>query len=79
MEKGTFTEATEEERLVEMKEFINCLSISTVFKAEHVTIPVPIRGRLPNDKGNMINLIDNLIDMAKSGQLDNFRESVLGL
>ena len=79
MEKGTFAEATEEERLVEMKEFINCLSISTVFKAEHVTIPVPIRGRLPNDKGNMINLIDNLIDMAKSGQLDNFRESVLGL
>ena len=77
--KGTFTEATEEERLVEMKEFINCLTVPTVFKAEHVTIPVPVRGRLPQDREKMISLLDELIEMARAGELDYFRSTVRGL
>ena len=79
VEEGTFAEATEEERLIEMKEFINCLDISTVFKAEHVTIPVPVRGRLPEDKSQMISLLDRLIEMARAGRLDGFRGTVMGL
>lgn len=39
---GTFTEATEEDRLEEMKEFIRCLNVPTYFEAEHVTIPIPV-------------------------------------
>ena len=76
---GSFSEATEEERMIEMKEFISCLDIRTVFKAEHVTIPVPIRGDLPEDKEEMLELLDRLVDMAKAGRLDHFRENVAGL
>ena len=77
--KGLFADATEEERLIEMKEFISCLMIPTIFKAEHVTIPVPIRGRLPEDKEEMLALLDRLIEMARMGRLDHFREKVSGL
>ena len=79
VKRGLFAEATEEERLVEMKEFIDCLAISTIFKAEHVTIPVPIRGRLLEDKEEILALLDRLIGMAKEGLLDHFRENVMGL
>ena len=79
MKKGLFAEATEEERLIEMKELISCLSIQTVFKAEHVTIPVPIRGSIPKDKPEMFSLLDRLIEMARAGELDGFRERVTGL
>ena len=77
--KGLFADATEEERLIEMKEFISCLTVPTVFKAEHVTIPVPIRGNLQEDKPEMLALMDRLIEMAREGRLDHFRENVAGL
>ncbi|HAJ73758.1 MAG TPA: radical SAM protein [Lachnospiraceae bacterium] len=79
VKEGLFTDATEEERFVEMKEFINCLTTPTVFKAEHVTIPVPVRGRLPEDKQDMIGLLDRLIERAKAGELKHFRDNVAGL
>lgn len=79
VKEGLFTDATEEERFVEMKEFINCLTTPTVFKAEHVTIPVPVRGRLPEDKQDMIGLLDRLIERAKAGELEHFRDNVAGL
>lgn len=78
VKKGTFAEATEE-RFVEMKEFIRLLTVPTVFKAEHVTIPVPIRGRIPKDKEEMLSLLDRLIMVARDGQLEHFRSSVAGL
>lgn len=79
VKEGLFTDATEEERFVEMKEFINCLTTPTVFKAEHVTIPVPVRGRLPEDKQDMIGLLNRLIERAKAGELEHFRDNVAGL
>ena len=79
VKEGLFSDATEEERFVEMKEFINCLTTPTVFKAEHVTIPVPVRGRLPEDKQDMIGLLDRLIERAKAGELEHFRDNVAGL
>lgn len=77
--EGRFVEATEEERLEEMKEFIRCLDIPTVFKAEHVTIPIPVRGRLPEDRQQMLDQLDQEIAMAHAGQMDHFREGVYGL
>lgn len=76
VDDGRFVEATEEERLEEMKEFIRCLDIETVFKAEHVTIPIPVRGVLPRDKQRMLHQLDEEIEMAKNGDLDDFREQV---
>lgn len=79
VEEGTFEEATEEERLEEMREFIRCLDIGTVFKAEHVTIPIPVRGVLPRDKQRMLKQLDDEIKMARDGLLDGFRGQVTTL
>lgn len=76
---GTFVEATEVERLEEMKEFINDLTIDTVFIAEHVTIPIPVRGKLPQDKAKMLTQLDREIEMAKKGQMDHFRQHIRSL
>lgn len=76
---GSFVEATETERMEELAEFLRCLTIKTVFKAEHVTIPVPIRGRLPEDKERMIGQINQIRQLAEAGGLDDFRGQVRGL
>ena len=79
VEAGSFAEATETERFEELKELIRCIDIPTIFKAEHVTLPEPIRGRLPEDRDRMIAQLDRLIDEAKAGKLDHFRQTVMGL
>ena len=75
---GKYEEATEVERFEEMQEFLRCLTIPTVFKAEHVTIPSPIRGRLPEDRDRMIQELQSLIDLGED-TLRSYRERVTGL
>lgn len=77
--RGKFAEATEEERFEELQEFIRCLEIKTVFKAEHVTLPVPIRGELPKEKEKLITQLEHLKEAARKGMLDGFRGRVSGL
>ncbi len=76
---GSFEEVTEEERYKELSVFNDTLKIDTVFKAEHITLPVPIRGKLPIDKDNIKNLLEKLIDLARSSKLDFFRTSIPSL
>ncbi len=76
---GKFVEATEQERFEELKAFIEALKVPTVFKAEHVTMPAPIRGRLPEDREEMIKYLDNLIEAAKKGAFDDYRRNVYSL
>lgn len=76
---GTFVEATEAERMEELAEFLKCLTVTTVFKAEHVTIPMPIRGRLPEDRDRMVRQVNRLRELAEAGGLDGFRSGVRGL
>lgn len=77
--KNLYVEATEAERFEEMIEFLRCLTINTVFKAEHVTIIEPVRGLLPNDKQIMIQQLENLLKRAKKGELAGFRRSIRSL
>ena len=79
VKEGKFEEATEVERLEELAELIRDISIPTVFKAEHVTIPVPIRGRLPEDREKMLSLLQTLVAEAKKGRFDSYRGRVMGL
>ncbi|MCR5606440.1 MAG: radical SAM protein [Treponema sp.] len=76
---GKFIEANEQERFEELKALIEAIKIPTVFKAEHVTMPAPIRGRLPENKEEIIEYLDNLIEAAKEGAFDNYRSNVLSL
>ena len=77
--EGRFVEATEAERLEELAELIRSISIPTVFKAEHVTIPVPVRGALPDDREEMLSLLARLHDEARRGGFDGYRGTVAGL
>jgi hypothetical protein len=78
VKEGKFVEATEVERFEEMQEFLRCITIPTVFKAEHVTIPVPIRGNLPEDRNRMIGELQRLIGSGEAW-LRNCRDHVYGL
>ncbi|MDE6787310.1 MAG: radical SAM protein [Muribaculaceae bacterium] len=78
VKEGKFEEATEVERFEEMQEFLRCLTIPTVFKAEHVTMPSPIRGRLPEDRDRMIQELQDLIDLGEE-RLRSYRDQVYGL
>lgn len=79
VKEGRFVEADEVERMEELAEFLNCITIRTVFKAEHVTIPMPIRGHLPEDKPQMLETIGQIRQMAEMAVLDGFRSGVRGL
>lgn len=79
LQAGKFIESTEVERFEELKALIQAIKIPTVFKAEHVTLPAPIRGRLPEDRDKMVAFLDTLIEAAKKGAFDNYRSRVHGL
>ncbi len=79
VKKGEFAEATEEERYRELAVLVDNISINTVFKAEHITLPMPIRGRLPEDKKKILKLLDGLTILASSGKLDEFRHAIPSL
>ena len=76
---GRFEEATEAERFEELRELVARIEVGNVFKAEHVTLPEPIRGRLPEDRDRLLGQLDRLVDDACAGKLDHFRETVMGL
>lgn len=76
--EGKYVEATEIERFEEMQEFLRCITIPTVFKAEHVTIPTPIRGNLPQDRNRMIRELQQLIDRGEES-LRKYRDNVYTL
>ena len=79
VDQGLFEEATEAERFEELRELVRCIEVPTVFKAEHVTLPEPIRGRLPEDRNRLLAQLDRLVDDANAGKLDGFRQMVVGL
>lgn len=77
--EGKFAEATELERMEEMQEFIRCLTVPTIFRAEHVTMPVRINGRVPEDKDAMINRLQETMDTNGEERLQMYRSSVYSL
>lgn len=78
VEAGLFNEATEVER-IEDREFVGRIEIETVFKAEHVTLPEPIRSVLPRDRGRLIAQLGRIVEDARAGKLDGFRATIVGI
>lgn len=76
---GKFAEATETERIAEMQEFIRCLDIPTIFRAEHVTMPIRLNGRLPEDKEALIAQLQRLLDDNGEEVLQRYRSRVNSL
>lgn len=79
LKNGTFVEASEHERLQEIKTLINSLNISTHMFANTISNPVPLSGYLPNDKQRMINALDSIISQVDESQLKNYRSNIKSL
>lgn len=76
---GTFEEATEAERLVELQELVSRLECDTVFKCEHVSMPVKVAGRVPRDRDAVIAALDEAIAMSGDGRLERYRAGIVSL
>ncbi len=79
VDAGKYEEATETERIQEMQEFIRCLNIPTIFRAEHVTMPTRINGRVLEDKAAMIDQLQRLLDDNGEEVLQRYRSRVNSL
>jgi len=77
--KGVFIEATEVEKLRELQEFARCLEVPTVFRFEHVSVAVPVSGRIPEDKDVVIARLQETIDHVDESELLRYRESIVNL
>ncbi len=79
IQRGIFKEATEHERLKELRTFIKNLTINTHFFANTVSNPVPLTGFLPNDKYRLINEISTVLNDVNEHKLKNYRQSLKSL
>jgi radical SAM superfamily enzyme YgiQ (UPF0313 family) len=61
--KGEFVEATEYERVQELKSFIEQLETKTKVFANHVSMATPILGKIPGDKTKMLKVLQDTLDV----------------
>lgn len=76
---GTFSEASETERLEELQTLIGALDCPTEIRCEHVSMPVKLAGRLPHDKARLIAEIEDAKASAADGTLARYRRSIVSL
>ncbi len=67
---GTFVEATEKERLLELAALVENLTCETVFSATQATLPMRLFGKLPADREY---LHGTLLDFAKNANEEELR------
>lgn len=68
IEDGRFNQLTEEEAVLELRAILSGLEMRhTVFRADHSSNILPLAGRLPRDKGA---LLEELGDLLRCGVLD---------
>lgn len=76
---GTFSEASETERLEELQTLIGALDCPTEIRCEHVSMPVKLAGRLPHDKGRLVAELEAAKAAAADGTLARYRRSIVSL
>lgn len=79
MQRGDFVEATEHERLLELRAFISRLHIETTLLGNTVSNTVPFIGMIPNDKVRLLNELDLAIKNIDESELRQYRHSIKSL
>lgn len=79
IQRGNFIEATEHERLLELRTFISKLCIETTLLGNTVSNTVPFIGMIPNDKARLLNELDLAIKNIGEGELRQYRDSIKSL
>ena len=68
--KGEFEEMTKKELFMEMKEFLSNLTLeNTVFRSDHASNYLVLRGTLNRDKQKLLAMVDKMIDEPDSPDL----------
>ena len=73
---GEFVEATEFERVQELKYFIEHLETDTKVFANHVSMATPVIGKIPEDKPKMLKVLQDTIDDFDEDELRQYREQL---
>lgn len=79
VQAGTFSEASETERLEELQTLIGALDCPTEIRCEHVSMPVKLAGRLPHDKERLVAELEAAKAAAANGTLARYRRSIVSL
>lgn len=79
IQRGSFVEATEHERLLELRTFISRLHIKTTLLGNTVSNTVPFVGMIPNDRVRILNELDSAIKNAGEKELRRYRDSIRSL
>lgn len=74
--KGEFLEATEFERVQELKYFIEHLETKTKVFANHVSMATPVVGKIPEDRPKMLKVLNDTIDDFDEDELRQYREQL---
>lgn len=79
IQNGEYVEATEHERLLELKTFISNLNIETTLLGNTVSNTIPFVGMIPNDKVRILNELDLAIRQISEHELKQYRDSIKSL
>ena len=79
MQQGLFAEASEQERLQELRVLIERLNIRTTLLANTVSNVVPFSGMLPNDKAAILRCIDEAMDTLEEQTMRAYRREITSL
>lgn len=77
--EGKYEEATEHERLSELRAFISALNIRTTLLGNTVSNATPFVGMIPNDKVRIIKELDTTIAHTSETQLRQYRDNIVSL
>jgi radical SAM superfamily enzyme YgiQ (UPF0313 family) len=79
VDSGTYIPASETEILYELKIFVQKLNISTKINANTVSNTAPFTAELPQDKQDILEALQGIIDKFDETILSNYRKSILSL
>ena len=79
IQKGEFTEATEHERLLELKTLISKLDVTTTLLGNTVSNAVPFIGMIPNDRVQILKGLDAAINQIGETELKQYRKNIKSL
>jgi hypothetical protein len=74
MEEGRFHLPSPETILKETKLLLEGLQVTSQFLSDHISNLLPLHGKLPEDKGRMIQMIDEAL--RELGKDDRLREEM---
>lgn len=79
IQEGKFTEASEHERLLELRAFISALNIRTTLLGNTVSNIIPFVGMIPDDKVRILNELDAAILQNSEIELKRYRNGISSL